>query len=61
RTGPSNLLTGESYLEELGTHNPQRVIQFLNVHWALLKGVARKEATRKLDEQWLQQLSRSLP
>lgn len=36
------------WLRVLGEHNPQRVILFLNEHGSLLKGVAKKEATRKL-------------
>lgn len=41
------------WLRELGQYNPQRVVQFLHTHWDELKGVARKEATRKLDKKWL--------
>ncbi|PON16971.1 hypothetical protein C2W62_15710 [Candidatus Entotheonella serta] len=47
------------WLRELGQHNPQRVVQFLNAHWGLLKGVARKEATRKLDSAWLKYIKGS--
>lgn len=36
------------WLRVLGEHNPQKVIAFLDIHWESLKGVARKEATRKL-------------
>ncbi len=36
------------WLRVLGQHNPERVVQFLNAHWTTLKGVARKEGTRKL-------------
>jgi 3-methyladenine DNA glycosylase AlkD len=36
------------WLRVLGEHNPERVILFLNAHWPQLKGVARKEAARKL-------------
>ena len=46
------------WLRDLGTHCPQRVVRFLNEHWDVLRGVARKEATRKLDETWLQQVRR---
>ncbi|ETW95469.1 MAG: hypothetical protein ETSY1_30455 [Candidatus Entotheonella factor] len=40
------------WLRELGTHNPQRVVAFLNAYGDHLKGVAWKEATRKLDQTW---------
>ncbi|MFI0434491.1 MAG: DNA alkylation repair protein [Parachlamydiaceae bacterium] len=40
------------WLRVLGEHNPQRVVIFLNLHWSMLKSVARKEATRKLSAQW---------
>jgi 3-methyladenine DNA glycosylase AlkD len=36
----------------LGEHNPDRVVIFLKTHWEKLKGVAKKEATRKLNAQW---------
>jgi len=36
------------WLRVLGEHNPERVCEFLRGHWHQLKGVARKEATRKL-------------
>ena len=36
------------WLRVLGEHNPERVILFLDAHWPQLKGVARKESTRKL-------------
>jgi len=36
------------WLRELGKHDPDRVVDFLNRHWPDLKGVARKEATRRL-------------
>lgn len=44
------------WLRVLGEHNPERVCAFLNVHWTKLKGVARKEATRKLSAKQLQLL-----
>lgn len=40
------------WLRVLGEHNPDRVVVFLNIHWENLKGVARKEATRKLSTEW---------
>lgn len=40
------------WLRVLGEHNPDRVVIFLNAHWEKLKGVARKEATRKLSAEW---------
>lgn len=40
------------WLRVLGEHNPERVILFLSSHWENLKGVARKEATRKLSAEW---------
>lgn len=45
------------WLRDLGQHNPKRVIEFLNQHWPKLKTVARKEATRKLDQEWVDQLA----
>lgn len=42
------------WLRVLGEHNPNRVIIFLTDHWKVLKGVARKEATRKLERNWLE-------
>lgn len=44
------------WLRVLGEHNPERVMTFLNVHWEKLKGVARKEATRKLSSEWQEKL-----
>ncbi len=44
------------WLRVLGEHNPDRVILFLNSHWRQLKGVARKEATRKLKSGWQEKL-----
>ncbi len=44
------------WLRELGKHNPQRVVDFLNAYWPLLRHVARKEATRRLDGAWLKHL-----
>ncbi len=40
------------WLRDLGEHNPERVCLFLKAHWDKLKGVARKEATRKLSAEW---------
>lgn len=40
------------WLRVLGEHNPERVMIFLQKHWTELKGVARKEATRKLKENY---------
>lgn len=40
------------WLRILGEHDPKRVIVFLHSQWEYLKGVARKEATRKLSEDW---------
>lgn len=40
------------WLRVLGEHNPERVCLFLKSHWMSLKGVARKEATRKLDKKY---------
>lgn len=45
------------WLRILGEHNPERVIFFLDAHWPQLKGVARKEATRKLSPEWQQRIS----
>lgn len=39
------------WLRVLGEHNPERVITFLKIHWDQLKGVAKKEATRKLPKE----------
>lgn len=39
------------WLRVLGEHNPDRVLLFLKAHWPVLKSVARKEATRKLNLQ----------
>lgn len=44
------------WLRVLGEHNPNRVAIFLNIHWEKLKGVARKEATRKLSTEWQQKI-----
>ena len=44
------------WLRDLGKHNPKRVIEFLNQHWPRLKTVARKEATRKLGQEWVAKL-----
>jgi len=47
------------WLRDLGSHNPERVIQCLNKHWGQLKYVAKKEGTRKLDAKWTSQLQSS--
>lgn len=39
------------WLRVLGEHDPDKVLIFLKKHWPVLKGVARKEATRKLSIQ----------
>ena len=44
------------WLRVLGKHNPERVSLFLDVHWQQLKGVARKEATRKLSPEWQERI-----
>lgn len=44
------------WLRVLGKHNPERVSLFLDVHWQQLKGVARKEATRKLSPEWKERI-----
>lgn len=36
------------WLRVLGEESPDRVVDFLKLHWSQLKGVARREATRKL-------------
>lgn len=41
------------WLRDLSEHNPRRVILFVEEHKHLLKGVAKKEATRKLDAVFL--------
>jgi len=41
------------WLRVLGSHNPERVNSFLDIHWDLLKYVARKEATRKLPKPYV--------
>jgi 3-methyladenine DNA glycosylase AlkD len=41
------------WLRDLGKHNPDRVIKFLNSHWDDLKSVARKESTRLLSSKSL--------
>lgn len=40
------------WLRVLGENNPERVVFFLKSHWSELKGVARKEAMRKLSAKW---------
>lgn len=64
--GWASLYAGESqwfiqkaigwWLRILGAHNPERVHAFLLAHWDTLKGVARKEATRKLDSVWQEKI-----
>lgn len=44
------------WLRVLGEHNPDKVVVFLNTHWEKLKGVARKEATRKLSIEWQEKI-----
>jgi len=44
------------WLRVLGEHNPERVSTFLNAHWGKLKGVARKEAMRKLSSAWQKEI-----
>jgi 3-methyladenine DNA glycosylase AlkD len=44
------------WLRVLGEHNPERVSLFLSAHWEQLKGVARREATRKLKSEWQQKI-----
>lgn len=39
------------WLRFLGSHNPERVITFLQSYGSRLKGVAKKEATRKLSQE----------
>lgn len=45
------------WLRVLGEHNPERVVVFLDTHWKNLKGVARKEATRKLSTEWQKKIT----
>jgi 3-methyladenine DNA glycosylase AlkD len=47
------------WLRVLGAHNPARVILFLNNNGHLLKGVAKKEALRKLAPEWQKQAGTS--
>lgn len=44
------------WLRDLGAHNPERVIQFLNDHWDKLQYVAKKESTRKLGRNHLEKI-----
>lgn len=48
------------WLRVLGQHNPERVSLFLTTHWDKLKGVAQKEATRKLSIQWQERISQEV-
>lgn len=41
------------WLRDLGQHNPERVVKFLQPHWHRLMYVAKKESTRKLDKKLL--------
>lgn len=45
------------WLRVLGEHDPERVAVFLDAHWKNLKGVARKEATRKLSNEWQEKIA----
>lgn len=40
------------WLRVLGEKHPEQVVSFLEVHWTILKSVARREATRKLPLHW---------
>ncbi|MBS0586094.1 MAG: DNA alkylation repair protein [Verrucomicrobia bacterium] len=40
------------WLRVLGEHNPERVTLFLQAHYKDLKGVAKREASRKLSPEW---------
>ncbi|MGE3341290.1 MAG: DNA alkylation repair protein [Candidatus Altimarinota bacterium] len=44
------------WLRDLGAHNPERVIQFLNEYWPKLQYVAKKESTRKLEKKYLKKI-----
>jgi len=44
------------WLRDLGAHNPQRVLQYLNGHWPKLQYVAKKESTRKLEKKHLNKI-----
>lgn len=44
------------WLRVLGEHNPDRVLAFLKTHWPQLKGIAKKEATRKLSDELQQRV-----
>jgi 3-methyladenine DNA glycosylase AlkD len=48
------------WLRVLGAHNPQRVSLFLQTHWGNLKGVAKKEGTRKLSAEWQKKISEAV-
>lgn len=44
------------WLRDLGSHNPKRVMKFLEQHWIQLQYVAKKESTRKLDNKYLKKI-----
>ena len=44
------------WLRELSRHDGPRVVRFLESHWLQLKGVARREASRRLDAESAQRL-----
>lgn len=48
------------WLRVLGEHNPERVSLFLTLHWEKLKGVAKKEAIRKLSIKWQERISQQI-
>lgn len=48
------------WLRVLGEHNPKRVVLFLTAHGHQLKGVAKKEATRKLSADWKKYLAAAI-
>lgn len=48
------------WLRVLGKHNPERVCLFLTTHWGKLKGIAKKEATRKLNIDWQERISQQI-
>ncbi|MFI5342886.1 MAG: DNA alkylation repair protein [Chlamydiales bacterium] len=48
------------WLRVLGEHNPKQVSLFLYAHWEKLKGVAKKEATRKLSVEWRERIDQQI-
>lgn len=44
------------WLRELSKHDGPRVVRFLQTHWHQLQGVARKEASRRLDPESVRRL-----